>query len=130
MDESVFLKFEFLALVVSSIVAPAAIFWFMMWRRALSRAAVLSLGVALVLLTVVDVILLEILEAKSKLSPSLVDDQVFASELSVALYILPAVFAGIGTNILSDQLSHHLEEIEKRFERRPSKDAPSLSEER
>ncbi|MNY42955.1 hypothetical protein D3C86_1778840 [compost metagenome] len=55
--------------------------------------------------------------AVAKNTPSLADDAVFISELSIALYILPVVFGGIGVNLISHVLLRHLTEAEKRFDR-------------
>jgi hypothetical protein len=117
MTETVFFEFQFFALVASSIVAPTAIFGIMLWKRAMSRVTVLLFGVVLIVLSAVDVVLLEWLDAAAKVTPSLVDDQLFSSEVSIALYVLPAVLAGIGTNIVSQLLVSHLEKLEKRFDR-------------
>jgi hypothetical protein len=47
----------------------------------------------------------------------LIDDYFFASEISVALYLLPVIFASTGTNLISHILIRHLTEAERRFER-------------
>jgi hypothetical protein len=41
----------------------------------------------------------------------------FVSEVSVALYLLPLLFAGVGMNLISHILISHLEDAEKRFDR-------------
>ncbi|MNV98981.1 hypothetical protein D3C71_1942950 [compost metagenome] len=69
------------------------------------------------LISGVDVYLLQSLAAVAKNTPSLADDAVFISELSIALYILPVVFGGIGVNLISHVLLRHLTEAEKRFDR-------------
>jgi hypothetical protein len=51
----------------------------------------------------------------AKLSASFIDDALFASELSLALYLLPALFGGIGINLVSHVLVNHLVQAEKRF---------------
>jgi hypothetical protein len=116
-NDSVFFEFAFLALVASSIVAPGVIFGLMLWKRAMSRTTVLLFGVMLIVLSGVDVALLVTLESAAKLTPSLIDDQLFASEISIALYVLPAVLAGMGTNIVSQLLIKHLEDLEREFDR-------------
>lgn len=50
----------------------------------------------------------------------MLDDAVFTSELATALYLLPALFAGIGVNMLSHILISHLAQAEKRFNGRHS----------
>ena len=117
MNDSVFFEFAFLGLVASSLLAPSVIFGLMMWRRAMSRITVLLFGVMLILLSGVDGALLVALESAAKLTPSLIDDRLFASEISIALYVLPAVLAGIGTNIVSQLLIKHLEDLEREFDR-------------
>jgi len=47
--------------------------------------------------------------------PSLADDALFVSEVRVALYLLPALFAGLGINVISHVLTTHLVAAEKRF---------------
>jgi len=60
--------------------------------------------------------LLQRLAVSSKLSPSLMDDSVLASEISIALYLLPAMIGGIGVNLISQVLLDHLHEAEKQFD--------------
>jgi hypothetical protein len=57
------------------------------------------------------------LAASAKASLSTVDDRIFSSELSIALYIIPAAFAGIAVNLVSNILSKHLDEAELRFQK-------------
>ena len=78
-NDSVFFEFAFLALVASSILAPAVIFGLMLWKRAMSRTTVLLFGVMLILLSGIDVALLVTLESAAKLTSSLIDDRLFAS---------------------------------------------------
>lgn len=81
------------------------------------RNTVLSLGVLLILLAGVDIFLLQQLNGFAQTSPSLADDALFVSELSIALYLLPALFAGLGINLISHVLINHLVDAERRFER-------------
>ena len=115
---SVFVELRFWLLVVFSVVLPAALYAALMAIRAISRAAVAVLGLALVLVAGVDVYLLQSLAALAKATLSVVDDGVFLSELSIALYVLPLMLGGIGVNLISHVLLRHLEGAEKRFERR------------
>ena len=55
--------------------------------------------------------------AEAKTTPSLADDAWFSSELTIALYLLPVVFGGIGVNLISHVLLHHLTAAEELFER-------------
>ena len=117
MSLSVFVELRFWVLVVFSLVLPAGIYALLLRTRAISRMAVLGFGIALVLTAGVDLYLLQSLAALARHTPSLADDALFLSELSIALYVLPVVFGGIGVNLISHVLLHHLTEAEKRFER-------------
>lgn len=117
MGESAFLEIEFVLLVVFSAILPIAIYAYMMWLSAISRTTVLLLGVVLIAISGGDVFLLQRLTVLARFSPSLLDDAVFISELSVALYLLPALFAGIGINMVSHVLINHLVHAERAFDR-------------
>lgn len=71
----------------------------------------------LITLSGIDFVLLQKLAEKAKLSSSAFDDRMFVTELSMALYLLPAVFAGIGVNLVSHVVIRHLNLAESRFER-------------
>ena len=94
-------------------------FWLLV-TRSISRWAVLGFGVALVLIAGVDVYLLQSIAAQAKSTPSLADDAWFSSELTIALYLLPVVFGGIGVHLISHVLLRHLTEAEGRFDREHS----------
>ncbi len=117
MNPSVFAEKEFLLLIAVSIVLPIALYVFMMMKRALSRAAVLLFGITLVVIAGANVVLLQRLATMAKSSPSLLDDRLFLSEISLALYLLPALLAGIGINIISHVIVTHLGDAEREFER-------------
>lgn len=117
MKNSAFVEVEFLMLIVFSLVLPVSIYGYMMWKRSISRKTVLLFGVILIVIAGVDIFLLRSLAALAKSSPSLVDDIFFRSELSVALYLMPAVFAGIGVNMMSHILIRHLTDAEREFDR-------------
>ena len=57
------------------------------------------------------------LAGMAKNTPSLLDDRIFASEISVALYLLAVLFAGIGVNMISHVLTSHLVDTERQFDR-------------
>lgn len=114
---SVFVEAEFFALVFFTFLLPACIYGYMLRTSAISRKAVLLFGVSLIAISGVNIFLLQRLAQMAKESPSLLDDKMFTSEISVALYLLPAVFAGIGVNILSHVLIGHLAHAEKKFDR-------------
>lgn len=116
MADSIFLKLEFIAWIAFSMVLPAGIYSFMLMRWNLSRKMVLFFGALLIGLAGGSVILLQALAAYARVSPDLLDDRIFLSELSVALYLLPAVFAGIGTNLVSHVLIRHLGDAERRYD--------------
>lgn len=117
MSNSVFVESRFWLLVVFSFVLPVCIYATLLAKRAISRNTVLLLGVTLVVTAGVDVYLLQHLAATAKATPSLADDAIFLSEVTLALYLLPAMFGGIGVNMLSHVLVRHLAEAESRFER-------------
>ena len=115
MNTTVFTEVEFWLLITFSFVLPVWIYWLLLSKRTIAQTTVLLLGVALVGIAGVDVYLLQALKSMVKLSPSLVSDALFVSEVSVALYLLPAMFGGIGINLVSHVLINHLQEGEKRF---------------
>lgn len=63
-----------------------------------------------------DVYLLQSLASAARQTPSLSDNTLFVSELSTALYLLPAMIGGIGVNMTSHVLIQHLFDAERRFE--------------
>lgn len=113
---NVFYEIEFLVLVLASVLAPGGIYLFMLLRRSISPWTVLMLAIALIALAGVDLVTLQRLSSAARASSSTFDDQFFATEISLALYLLPALFAGIGINLASHVLIRHLEQAERRFE--------------
>lgn len=109
MGHAIYLEYEFWALVMCTIVIPSAIFVWMMMKRKFSRISVVSIGLFLVVIAGLDAIFLRLLSAKAKVSPGLVDDQLFVSEISIALYIIPLILAGVGVNLASHVLCNHIE---------------------
>ena len=114
---SVFVEVRFWLLVALSVVLPAAIYAALLVRRAISRTTVVLFGLVLVFIAGLDVYLLQGLTKLARITPSLADDAVFISELSIALYIFPVMFGGIGVNLVSHVLLRHLSEAEERFDR-------------
>lgn len=114
---SVFAELRFWLLVGFSVVLPFGIYGVMLAKRAISRTTVLIFGFGLVAISGVDVYLLQSLTALAKHSPSLADDRVFLSEVSLALYLLPVMFGGIGVNMVSAVLLRHLAQAERQFEK-------------
>jgi hypothetical protein len=117
MSTTVFAEMRFWVLVASSVVFPFGLYGVLMAKKAISRITVLVLGLTFVLISGVDIYLLRDLSALARLTPSLADDAVFISELSIGLYLLPALFGGIGINLVSHVLVRHLVEAEKQFEK-------------
>ena len=117
MKFSVFAEFYFWLLVVCSVILPVAIYATLLFRRAVSRATILVLGLTLVAVSGVDLFLLQRLQGMSKLTPSLLDDALFNSEVTIGFYLLPALFAGIGINVISHVLIRHLDKAQKTFRR-------------
>lgn len=118
MNHSVFLEMEFFLLVMFSFVLPAGIYGFLLHKRSISRFVVLVFAFVLVAISGVDVILLQSLAERAKTTSSSFDDQVFTTQVSIALYLLPLVFAGIGINLASHVLINHLNEAEATFEKK------------
>jgi hypothetical protein len=122
-SNSVFEEWEFWMLVLFSLVLPFSIYGVLIAKQAISRKTVLALGFSLVGVAAVNVYFLQLLATRAALTPSLADDVLFVSELRVALYLLPAMFAGMGINVISHVLTTHLTAAERRFrERHPQED--------
>ena len=117
LPDHVFLEGEFIALVFSSVVIPAGTYSFLYTRKSISRLSVICFALLLVGLAGLDVFLLQMLADLSKQTPGTLDNLVFASGISLALYGLPAVFGGIGVNLLSHTLIDHLHRAESQFDR-------------
>jgi hypothetical protein len=114
-SQSVFGELWFWLTLLVSLVLPFGIYGVLLVKRAVSPITVLMLGFTLVAIAGLDVFLLQRLAAAARLTPSLADDAVFLSEMSLALYLFPAMFGGIGVNVISHVLVRHLVEAETRF---------------
>ncbi len=121
MNNSVFFEFEFWLLVACSIVIPAGIYSVLLKKRAISHVTVLFLGVVLVLISGLDVYLMQTLKEMAKHTTSAIDDRFFVSELSIGFYLIPALFGGVGVNLVSHVLIRHLNDAENQFEKEHSK---------
>ena len=108
---------DFFLLVTTSLLLPAGIYATLLLKRSISQWTVLVLALVLITLSGIDFVLLQKLAEKAKLSSTAFDDRMFVTELSMALYLLPAVFAGIGVNLVSHVVIRHLNLAESRFER-------------
>jgi hypothetical protein len=128
MNQSVFVEIEFWLLVVFSIIMPTAIIWISLTIRKVSRSHILGVGLLLVTLAGVDIYLLQALRRHSRETPSTADDIIFDSEITVGLYVLPALLAGIGVNVVSHVIIQHLSDAQQRFAGRraiqPAKSEP------
>lgn len=113
---SVFLEKEFIALIAFSIACPVLIYFAIWHKRTISRTSVVLFGVALIVLAGLDVFFLRILSEMTNTLSS-VDKVLFNSEISVALYLLPALYAGTGINLISHILIGHLTLAEKNFDK-------------
>ena len=118
MQNSLFLQLDFFLLLVFSFVVPVGIYIYMLRKNSISRKSVVVFAVLLIVIAGLDVLLLQTLRQAAQGSTSLFDDKIFRSELSIALYVVPAIFLGIGINLLSHILVSHLENAEKRFDRK------------
>jgi hypothetical protein len=115
MNQSVFVEIEFWLLVVFSVVMPAAIIWICLTIRKVSRNHVLAVGLLLVAIAGIDIYLLQALKRRARETPSTADDVIFDSEITVGLYVLPALLAGLGVNIASHVVIQHLSDAQQRF---------------
>jgi hypothetical protein len=115
LSQSVFGELWFWLMLLVSLVLPFGIYGVLLVKRAVSPITVLLLGFTLVAIAGLDLFLLQRLAAVARLTPSLGDDAVFLSEMSLALYLFPAMFGGIGVNVISHVLVRHLVEAESRF---------------
>jgi hypothetical protein len=113
MTQSVFVELKFWLLVAFSIVVPPLIIWGLLSVRRISRGHVLVVGLLLVSMAGFDVDLLQILKGESVQTLSTADDAVFSSEITLGLYLLPALLAGIGVNVISHILLQHLSDAER-----------------
>ena len=117
MTTNIFIEKEFTGLILFSIVIPILLYWFLWHRRAISRFSVFLFGIGLIIIAGLDVFFLRLLAEIVKNSPSPIDDRFFNSELSVALYLFPALYAGTGINLISHILINHLTKAEKNFDK-------------
>jgi hypothetical protein len=111
---SVFVELRFWLLVVVSVVLPLALFLGLHKRRAISPRSVFWLGLTLVAIAATDVAMMRSLQLAAAQSPSHLDD-FLASEVAVGLYLIPALFGGIGIDLISSVFRRHLEAAEHRY---------------
>jgi len=130
MEQTVFVELKFWLLVLFSVVVPVGMVWMCLTVQAVSRSSILAVGLAMVAIAGFDVYLLQALQRMSRLTPSLADDAVFDSEITVGLYVLPALLAGVGVNMTSHALIEHLTDAQRRLVRRihPDPGAQALTD--
>jgi hypothetical protein len=117
MHATIFTELRFWLLVAFSLVVPFWIYAALLRKRAISRTTVMLFGFVLIAISGLDVYLLQSLANAARTSPSLQDDAIFRSEVSLALYLFPVMFGGIGINIVSHILVSHLLDAEAKFRR-------------
>lgn len=86
-------------MVASSVILPLECMACRCSSAPFRRALPLALGFALVAIAGLDVYFLQILASEARLTRSLADDAVFVPEVSLALYLIPVMFGGIGVNV-------------------------------
>lgn len=112
MDNPLFLELEFWALLLCSTFLPAVLLIWMTWKRVLSKYIIISIGFFLIFLAGIDAFLLGLLSVEAEATKSILDDKIFHSELSIALYIVPLVLAKIGVSLITHVLCNHISILE------------------
>ena len=108
MNNPIYLELEFWGVLACSAILPMCIFTWMTWKRSLSRLVIIIIGLLLVCIAGANVIFLRLLSTKAKATSNILDDKLFVSEISIALYIIPLILAGIGVNLASHVLCNHI----------------------
>ncbi|MCI0475722.1 MAG: hypothetical protein L0Y55_05705 [Anaerolineales bacterium] len=108
MANSAFLTIEFWTLVIISFALPCLIFFKFIHKRRRRHAHILSFALLLILLAGVDVLLLQQLENVARTTSSLMDDSIFLSGYSLALYILPLVLGTLGSDLLAHVIKAYI----------------------
>lgn len=114
MSGSVFVELRFWALMLMSFGVPTALYFTLHRRRAISPRTVLLLGLTLVGVAAADTSLLRSLQIEAAKTASTLDD-FFASEMAIGLYLVPALFGGVGIDLISSVLRAHLQAAEHRY---------------
>ncbi|MGH8234158.1 MAG: hypothetical protein ACREPU_08170 [Rhodanobacteraceae bacterium] len=130
MESSVFVEANFCLLIVMSVVLPP-LMYLLQWKKfEASPFLVLAFGLVLTAISGLDVYLLQALATASRLTPSLVDNAIFDSKISLGLYVLPFLFGGIGINMTSNMLVGHLRNAGDRYTVQHATPSPSLRRKR
>ncbi|KXW55475.1 hypothetical protein FV185_12420 [Ferrovum sp. PN-J185] len=110
------IEWDFILLVLFSIIVPFGIYYFLSVIQSISRTKVVLFSFSLLIISGIDVVLLQRLSHKATHISQSTYSKFFQNELSIALYLLPALFAGIAINLISHVLIEHLNQAEKRFD--------------
>jgi EamA domain-containing membrane protein RarD len=113
MTETGLVELRFWALIALSLAVPVGLYALLRKRRAISTRTTLLLGVTLVTVAAVDTGLLHSLASGAAQTVTKLDD-VFASEMAIGLYLVPALFGGVGIDLISTVLRNHLQVAEHR----------------
>ncbi|MDM0005767.1 hypothetical protein QTI51_21090 [Variovorax sp. J22G73] len=113
MTETGLVELRFWALIALSLAVPVGLYALLRKRRAISTRTTLLLGVTLVTVAAVDTGLLHSLASGAAQTVTKLDD-VFASEMAIGLYLVPALFGGVGIDLISTVLRNHLQAAEHR----------------
>lgn len=114
MSGSVFVELHFWVLILISFGVPAGLYATLRRRRAISPRTVLLLGLTLVGIAATDTSLLRGLQIDAARTASRLDD-FFTSEMAIGLYLVPALFGGVGIDLISSVLRGHLQAAEHRY---------------
>lgn len=108
-------EWTFWSVLIASFILPFTIYGTLLAKQAISRTTVLIFGFLMVAIAGLDFYLLKRLSNFAHEYLPLNPDSFFNSEISIALYLLSALFAGIGINMVSHVLTRHLDDAERRF---------------
>jgi hypothetical protein len=114
MTETGWVELRFWVLILLSLAVPTGLYALLYKRRAISSGTTLLLGVTLVTVAAVDIGLLHSLASGAGSTATKLDD-VFASEMAIGLYLVPALFGGVGIDLISTVLRNHLQAAEHRY---------------
>lgn len=114
MTETGLVELRFWALIVLSLAVPTGLYLLLRKHRAISPGTTLLLGATLVAVAAVDTGLLHSLASGAASSLTHLDD-LFASEMAIGLYLVPALFGGVGIDLISTVLRNHLQAAEQRY---------------
>lgn len=114
MASSVWVELKFWLLVVLSLAVPLMMYLLQRRKRDAPSIFIFPFSLVLIVISGADVYLLQALAVASRATPSLLDDEIFDSALSLGLYVFPVAYGGIGLNLISAVLLAHFASIEAR----------------